>query len=265
MSALRFSLGSGAAAAYRDHQEPYLDQLVAPLDDMWAAFADMAVPHALCLDETLVGSACVDEESRLLRFYVEPFHQKHSGAALGFVLGELSVKCMMVHTLDPNYLSTALDVAAKVESHTLLFASVTEPEVAGLDGLQQAGLDDHQRIVDFQAEQVGAPREFLNDYVLERLQRREMLLFEKDSQLVSVGEMRVDQRQQGVAHVGLIVRDQERGARIGSRMLASLVARGRELGLHPHCSTEVTNLAARRAIERAGFRANHRILRMECG
>jgi hypothetical protein len=34
-------------------------------------------------------------------------------------------------------------------------------------------------------------------------------------------------------------------------------------GLAPICSTEVTNVGARRAIERAGFRATQRLLRIE--
>ena len=36
-------------------------------------------------------------------------------------------------------------------------------------------------------------------------------------------------------------------------------------GLAPYCSTEFANIAARRAIERAGFRANHRVLRVGFG
>ena len=83
---------------------------------------------------------------------------------------------MLVFTQDPNTLSTALDVAAKVESHTLLFAWTAEPEVPELEGLTVAGRDDHARIVDFQVTEVGMPREFLDGYVRERLEREEMLL-----------------------------------------------------------------------------------------
>ena len=124
---------------------------------------------------------------------------------------------------------------------------------------QTNGLD-HARIVDFQVDEVGMPREFLEGYTRERLERQEMLLFEEGSQLVSAGELRRDREQKGIAHLGMIVCRQERRKGVGSRMLASLVTRSREQGLRPYCSTELSNLGARRAIEWAGFRASHRVL-----
>jgi GNAT superfamily N-acetyltransferase len=88
------------------------------------------------------------------------------------------------------------------------------------------------------------------------------LLFEEGSQLLAVGELRRDLQQDGIAQLGLIVRAEERGQGIGTRMFSSLATRSRELRLTPCCSTEITNIGARRAIERAGFRANHRVLRV---
>lgn len=258
----QLSLRADAESVYSDQRAEYLAQLVAPMDDMWAAFADMAAPHALVVGNEVAGCCSVDEEGRLLRFHVLPRLQQHSVALLRLALRELEVGHMIVCTLDPGYLSSALDVASSVEPHTLLFASVTEPEGPGLEGLALAQSGDHGRIVDFQAEEIGAPRSFLEYYVRERLERQEMLLFEERGELLCVGELRRDQQQAGIAQLGLVVRGQERGQGIGSRMLSSLVTRSREQGLTPHCSTEVTNLGARRAIERAGFRANHRVLRV---
>lgn len=107
------------------------------------------------------------------------------------------------------------------------------------------------------------PREFLEGYDRERLQRRELLLYEDGARLLCVGELRRDQQQAGIAQLGLIVHAEQRGQGIGTRMLSSLVMRSRDEGLIPYCSTEVENLGARRAIERAGFRANHRLLQVE--
>jgi ribosomal protein S18 acetylase RimI-like enzyme len=87
-----------------------------------------------------------------------------------------------------------------------------------------------------------------------------MFLYEEGSQLLCVGELRRDDQQPGIAHLGIVVSEEARGQGIGSRMMTSLVGRSRDEGLAPHCSTEVTNVGARRAIERAGFRATHRLL-----
>lgn len=262
MEPAQLSLRSDAASVYGDQRAAFLAQLVAPFDDMWTAFADMAVPYALLVGDELAGCCCVDEEGQLLRFYVLPRLQQHSAALLGLVLEELEVTHMMVCTLDPNYLSCAVDIAASVEPHTLLFAHVLDPERPELEHLRLGEVADHQRLVDYAAEEIGSPRDFLEPYVMERLERQEMLLFEDDAGLLCVGELRRDKQQAGIAHLGLIVRSQERGGGIGTRMLSSLVARSRGEGLEPHCSTEVTNLGAIRAIERAGFRASHRLLRV---
>jgi len=263
MNDIDLSLQADAAAVYADQAREYLDGLVAPLDDMWAAFADMATPHALLVDGQVVGCCSIDEGGQLLRFHVQPRFSQHSTGLLRLVLAELEVAHMMVCTLDPNALSTALDLSASVHCHALLYGSVGEPEGDGLDELSLAVPDDLARIVDFQVEATGMPREFLEPYGSVRLERQELLLHERDGRLLCVGELRRDPRQSGVAHVGLIVHAEARGQGVGSAMLASLVSRSREAGLSPCCSTEVTNLGARRAIERAGFRAAHRVLHVE--
>jgi len=84
------SLRADAAAVYADHRAAYLAQLVAPMDDMWAAFADMATPHALMVGEQAVGSCCVDEEGQLLRFYVRPRFQHHATALLRLALARVA-------------------------------------------------------------------------------------------------------------------------------------------------------------------------------
>ncbi len=256
------SLGDDAASVYAHHRAEYLAQLVAPMDDMWAAFADMATPHALMVGDEVAGSCCVDEAGKLLRFYVVPRFQHRSTELLRWVLSECSATVMMVYTSDPNYLSSALDLASAVEPHSLFFRWMVEPEGPGLDPLHVAEASDHQRIVDFEAKAIGAPRDFLEHYNRERLERQELILFEEGSRLLSVGELRRDRQQPGLAQLGMIVCGDERGKGIGSRMLSSLVKRSLDEGLTPYCSTEVTNLGARRAIERAGFRANHRVLRV---
>jgi GNAT superfamily N-acetyltransferase len=258
----KLCLRANAATVYSEHCADYLAQLVAPMDDMWSAFADMGTPHALVIGDDVAGSCVVDGEDQIIRFYVVPQFQHHSNALLRLALSELDATHMMVFTNDPNYLSTAMDIAESVESHTLLFARIAESETPGLDSLRVATTEDQQRIVDFETDAIGAPRDFLDFYVRARLERSEILLLEDGAQIRCVGELRRDETQSGVAQLGMIVRTEERGQGIGSRMMSELVTRSRDEGLAPYCSTEVTNVGARRAIERAGFRANHRILRV---
>lgn len=264
MQSAQLALEVGAASIYRDQRAAHLAQLVAPLDDMWAAFADLATPCALLVDDAVAGSCCVDEQRWLVHFFVLPGFLEHSEALLRMALLELDVSRMLVGTIDPIYLSSALDVASSVEPHTLLFEHAAEPAGPGIGELQTARLSDHGRVLEFESAAVGGSSEFLEGYIRERLERRELLLLERDSEIICVGELRRDDRQAGIAHIGLIVRESDRGKGLGKRMFASLAIRARAAGLAPRCSTEVTNPAARRAIEHAGFRATHRVLSLGC-
>ena len=210
----------------------------------------------------MAGSCCVDEEGQLLRFHVRPRFQQRSVALLRLALGELEATRMMVASLDPGYLSPALDVASSVEPHTLLFAPLSEPEGPGLDDLGLPSSAISSASSTSRPRKSACPGTSWSTTCASGSSARRCWLFEQGAQLLCVGELRRDQQQAGIAQLGLIVRGRERGKGIGSRMLSSLVTRSRAQGLTPHCSTEVTNLGARRVIERAGFRAGHRLLRV---
>ncbi|MDF1798511.1 MAG: GNAT family N-acetyltransferase [Planctomycetota bacterium] len=254
------SLGTQAPTA--ELRASYLSQLTGPLDDMWLAFADMATCHSLVLDGEVVGMCRVDDERRLLRFHVEPTASDHAGRLLELILDELEVEAMIVHTTDPGFLSAALDHSDKVVADSLLFAAQAKPEGPGLDELALAEGQDHARIVDFQEAATGMPRAFLEPYASQRLELGELLLLEEDGELTAVGELRRDQEQPGIAHLGVIVHAERRGRGIATRLLTELVHRCHAEGLAAHCSPELTTRGARRAIARAGFRANHRLLRV---
>ncbi|MEM9457329.1 MAG: GNAT family N-acetyltransferase [Myxococcota bacterium] len=265
MATPELSLRTNAVSTYRDHEAGYIAQLVAPMDDMWAAFADMAAPHALRIGDEVVGSCCADDDRQLLRFYVEAPFLDRAEALLRLALRELGVRRMMVPTSDPGFLSAALDVGTGVECHTLLFEHVVAPARPGLDGLVVAEPGDHARLVAFEADATGAPLGFLESYIAARLDRRELLVLEAEGEILSIGELRRDTRQDRVAQLGVVVGKQHRGKGIASAMMASLVRRSRDEGLRPCCSTEVGNMGARRAIERAGFQARHRLLAIGAG
>lgn len=193
------------------------------MDDMWAAFADMGEPYAMMVGDEVARSCVVDADGQIIRFYVVPQFQHHSHALLRLALSELHATHMMVFTNDPNYLSTAMDLAESVDPHTLLFARIAETESPGLEGLRVATIDDQQRIVDFEADAIGAPREFLDFYVRARLERSEILLLEDATRIRCVGELRRDETQSGVAQLGMIVGADDRRQGIGSRMMSERI------------------------------------------
>lgn len=257
----RFTLRADVGVLER-HRAEYLDQLVAPLDDMWAAFAEGATAYALRVEEEEVGACCLDDEKQLLRFHLRPAWRHCSEALLRFVLEELGVTSLLVSTQDPGFLAPALGLGARSEPHTLLYTARVAAEVPALAGLVLAQLADHAQVVAFEEATLGAPRAFLEGYLRARIERGELWLHLEGRELLAVGELRRDRQQPGIAQLGVIVAVPARGRGLAARLLAGLVARSRAEGLTPVCSTEVANHAARRAIERAGFRPDHRLVRL---
>lgn len=255
----------GDQAAERHYAEltpAYLGQLVGPMDDMWMAFSLMAQHHLLYVGAQLVGRCALDEEGKLLGFFVEESQRHRAPALLRHLLGRLQARCMLACTLDPGFLSVAMDVAASVEPEALLYAHTTEPSLEREEPLLAAAPRDHTRLVEFYQNQTGGPLEFLQGYVQERIERQELWLVQPGAGLQAIGELRVDKHQPGIAHLGFIVREEARGQGLGTRLLGTLVQRSLERQLAPHCSTDMTNHGAQRAIERAGFRSSHRVLRI---
>jgi GNAT superfamily N-acetyltransferase len=242
-------------------RDEHLAQLTAPLDDMWFAFAEMADAHALRFDAELAGSCHVDAEGRLLRLHLRPRWLPRAGDVLREAIAQLDVTELLVFTYDPVGLSAALDLAWSVEPHSLDFQLACAPSVEPLE-LAHAGVDELAEIVAFQVESLGAPAEWLEGYSAPRLERGEFWTQRRDGCLVAVGELRGDEHQAGVAHVGMVVHPSARRQGLAAGVLVRLIELCHDAGLAPRCSTEVSNVGARRAIERAGFRSSHRLLRV---
>ena len=258
----QFSLERAAQAEFSRHTPLYLAQLVAPMDDMWRSLAAQADPIALFVDGDLAGSCALNAEGQLLQFFVLARFHHLSEPLLRFAFDRLGAEEMMVPTLDPNYLCTSMDIAARVEVHSMLYAPNHGSEALGPVSLRLAAAQDHGRCVDFEERELGVERAFLEGYVGARIERSELFLLEENARIQAVGELRRDPLQAGISQLGIIVQGDRRGQGIGSRVLYSLAHRSRGEGLIPVCSTEVHNQAARRAIERAGFHSNHRLLRV---
>ncbi|CAN5603121.1 hypothetical protein BH11ACT8_BH11ACT8_11920 [soil metagenome] len=255
-------ISADAAPAYEQLREARRQTLVAPEDDMWAAFADLAAPHALTLGAQLVGRFSVDEERRLHGFYVGDDFEAMAPALLAHVVEELGVSAAMASTVDPLFLARALAAGGPTRPVALIYDHVARPETEETLNVRLAVGADHAAAVAFCAGATGAPESFLVPYTAERIDLHELLLVEDAGAIVATGECRVDRRAPGHAHLGLVIGAEVRGQGLGSRLLHTLTGLCVEQGLTPRCSTEPTNLAAQRAIRRAGFRVRHQVLRV---
>ncbi len=249
----------------------YFAQTHAPLDGMWHfGFVPMSQHYAFYENDVLVGFCCVNSDGYLLQYFLSP--QASTSASDLFtliaqqdskVIGDVSGA--FVSTCDPSFLSLSLDNAASSSVNTLLYCGVKQGvnEEAGID--LTLATDDHLSLyVDFAAQAIGAPKEWLTGYYGNLIARQELFGYWQDGELVATGERRkFDEFQTQYADLGMIVSAQHRGQGIATKVIKALIANAVAEQLIPMCSTEKTNIGAQRAIEKAGLVSKHRLLQVQ--
>lgn len=230
---------------------------------MWATFADLAEPHAIVIDGVIAGSFSIDDEHQLHALHVTSDLQQHAADALALVVESKGVAAMIASTMDPGFLSLSLTHGAVAEPIALVYEHTADVPDRHRAELRPAYSVDHARAADFMVTATGSPAAFLDSYLAERIGKVELFVMENEAgRIVAVGESRLDPRNPGHTHLGVVVGSAVRGGGIGTRIMTTLVQDAREQNLVPHCSTEPSNLAAQRAIHRAGFRTCHSIFRI---
>lgn len=260
--AMDVEIGTDAGGAYEQLREARRQTLAAPEDDMWATFADLAVPHSLTVDGRSVGRFSVDAEQQLHAFFVDDELDHLALDLLARVVAELEVVAAMASTVDPRFLALSLTAGGAARPVALLYDHVAAAESEESVEVRVATGADHQAAVAFGAAATGAPDAFLVPYLGERIELGELYLVEADGSILASGECRVDRRSAGHAHLGLMVAADLRSQGLGGRLMHTLTGISLDQGLRPLCSTEPTNLASQRVIRRSGFRSRHQVLRV---
>lgn len=252
-------INAHAADAYRQLGAERQRTLVAPEDDMWATFADLAEPHSLTLGTQLVGRFSVDEDNHLHGFYVREAFEQTATELFARVVDELNISAALASTVDPKFLSISLTVGGTADAIALMYEHIARAEGDETVDVRLAAPTDHSAAIAFYRAGTGAPEAFLTPYLAERIDLRELYLVEADgkSKIAATGECRIDARAAGNAHLGLVVGSELRGQGMGSRLMHTLTQICRDQGMTPRCSTEPSNMAAQRVIHRAGFRSRH--------
>ena len=250
----------------RDMLDDQARSFVAPMDDMWAAFARMATPFMVLRDGKPIAHFAVDDQNELRMFHVRPAIARPDDV-FRQVVNERGIGAALPATIDPAFTAHCLDHAAAVEVKALLYhhAVAPEPVKEPLGSMRVAADADHAAAVAFCQRAIGAPPEFLNGYLAQRIAAGELFLHATNDypdEILGTGEFRADDANPGTVHLGLIVGEAARGKGLGTAIFDYLVREAIRRNLTPLCSTEPENAAARRVIERSGFRSWHRVLRV---
>ena len=246
------------------------EQANGPLDGMWHfGFAPMSAHFGFYFEDELEGFCCVNSESYLIQFYLSPKSKIHGPDLFKLISqGNSSViggiKGAFVSTAEIQYLNLCLDNGISYQVNALMYRQEVKDVFETELEMQLADISDLAAFVGFAATNIGAPEAWLNDYYGNLIARNELFGYWLDGELVATGECRLfDEIQTQYADLGMIVGQSHRGKGLATQVLKCLTNMALDKGLTCICSTEAGNLAAQKAISRAGLSASHRIIQFE--
>ena len=251
-------------------KQQYMQHTTAPLDGMWlCGFVPLTRHFGFYEDRELIGFFCVNDDGYLMQFFVQPRYQQRASPLFASIIDgddqpAGAIRGAFVSTAEPRSLSLCLDRFTRFDVNALMYqhegaTMAPSPEVARTLTLVDAA--QLSQAVDFAVANIGAPAAWLRGYFTNLIHRRELFGVWDHGKLIATGEARgYDAYQTDYADVGVIVAKAERGQGLATCILKQLVAINDAKGLKSICSTERANIAAQKAIARAGFFAGNRIL-----
>ncbi len=257
----RFTVATATTHALQALKQEHLTSLAAPLDGMWQSFADMADQFEIREDDMFVGFCAVNSDRQLLQFFCQG--SVNPQGAYAHIVKTLDVAGAVVPTCDPSAMALAMDHQKAVSVNALMYHHPGAADTAFFpDGATLAVLnaEDLESAVAFAHQTLGASEDWLNAYFDGLIGRGELFGLWQGGTLIATGECRASDVQTAISDVGMVVGTDYRQQGVANNMLRAMVREATRRGHTAICSTETGNVAAQKAIRRAGFICYHRIL-----
>ena len=247
-------------------RDDYLRTLVAPMDGMWeSAVIAPATFWEIQDREQHAGYFCLGSNHDLLRFHLWENYQDQAQEIFRGMISTYGIQHAIASTIEPLYFSLCLDFQRSIALHSYLFRDNQRRELSsGLSKsifrkAQERELDDMVRF--YQAKTEGSG-EWIEAFLNARLNREEVFVLYDQQTLVAAGECIPSQKQPPYADLGMVVARSYRGRGLGSFLLTQLKKHCYEAGWKPICSCEASNRASKKAIEKAGFISEQRMVKI---
>ena len=123
--------------------------------------------------------------------------------------------------------------------------------------------DELDKLVNFYHGSMDAPKEWLNSYLGNLNNKRELFVLEEGPEILGVCEVRRSESDSSIANIGMVVSTQHRRKGLGTYLLSKAKEIAISWDKQPICSCEKDNIGSLKSIQRSGFRSIHQMLYME--
>jgi len=237
--------------------------LVAPQDDMWEAFTNGATHWEIKTKNQSIGYACVNDENRLLQFFVLPFWNQEGPTVFQQFIKDQNIKSAMIGTNNPVCLSLAMHFQSSVTVDTYLFTDVLDADPMKMDGtIRPVVSQELENLVGFYHNSIGAPIDWLNGYLGNLVEKSEVFILVDGNEILGACEVRKSADNPKVANVGMVVSPQHRKKGVGTFLLGKAKHIAKQWQRFAICSCEKDNIGSLKSIHNNGFRSSHQMLLM---
>jgi RimJ/RimL family protein N-acetyltransferase len=227
-----------------EHQEFFLEELV-------------ATGQAWCLPDRAYVVLC---GTQIVEFHVDRKTGNDASAIFEAARTVTGARSALCKSFDPQLLFPALARPARVTATGILFRSFSDqPSTSRPDlNFRMAETADIDAVAAFNDDF------FENSQEIERFVKSNTLhLLLQDGTIVGCGtQTRVNPGRPAI-DLGMLVAPAECGRGFGSHIIAHMKNQVLKRGLSPVCGCAARNVASHRALLKAGFHGNHRLLRIE--
>ncbi|BCL84474.1 GNAT family N-acetyltransferase [Ktedonobacteria bacterium brp13] len=247
-------------------RDDYLRTLVAPADGWWeGAIIAHSTFWMIQDEEQFAGYYCVDADNYLLRFYLLERYQHRAQDIFRWVIATNDIQYAIAGTIEPLYLSLCLDLQVSSTPHVYLFHDhkhIEPPSNLGISSFRKAEERELNEIMRFYQANIEGAGEELEAFLRKRLKRAELFVGYAQQTLITTGECIPSQKQTPYTDLGMVVARSYRGRGVGSFTLMQLKKHCYAAGWKPICSCSVDNHASKKAIEKAGFISEHKMVKI---
>lgn len=259
-----YKITKSSTDAVSQMRQAYYSTLTAPLDGMWEHFSFMADQYLIEDGSQNPCAYCVvNDENKLLQLYAPGVPDAQE--LFSDIKTKLNLSGAIVATHDAPFLAHCMDYQSAISINALLYqaneiGSAATPAFPPSTDFRLIATSELETAVAFAVAALGAPAEWLTGYYGNLIGRQELFGLWQNGELIAAGERRISDTQKPYADVGMVVAAEYRGKGLATAILQQLVLICRAGNLAPICSTEMDNIAAQKAIRKAGFSSDHRIL-----
>lgn len=248
-------------------RDDYLRTLVAPMDGMWEGAVIASATFWEIQDQgQQAGYFCLDADNALLRVHLLDPYQARAQEIVRWLVSTRNIQHAIASTIEPLYFSLCLDLQKSITLHSYLFRDHERIEpLTGLDkgSFRKAIPSEMDDLVSFYKANTAGGGEWIEAFLDNHLKREELFVLLDQQTLVATGECIPSQKQPPYADLGMVVAQAYRGQGLGSSMLMRLKQHCYAAGWKPICSCEASNQASKKAIEKAGFISEQRIVNIQ--